>query len=444
MTGRPGQPFALARTPAAAQPVSAATARASASRLTASRFVVLVLLSCLVLQRFALPAGGGLEISLATPLVLGLSGWALGAGLLRIDRLRAAVFLGLCFVASVATAVHINLPLAIAPRFSIPSLIYWLAITGFGVFGLREPLPESVLFRLLLRCLALVAVAGLLQFAAQFAGLRLFAFSGVVPDRFLIEGQYNLVIPFGSGDALKSNGFFLVEPSVFSQFMAVGVIAEAIAFRRPAWLLLFLAGLLASASGTGWLVLGAYVAWTAIGSGLRGLWAALVVSLTAALTFVAASLVLPDVTGSLSSRLGEFSEPGSSGYDRFVTPVPAWRAVLKAAPWSFFTGIGPGASEQLLVPFVYTLNTPIKILTEYGLFGLLLYLGLLLCAQRSPWQAALTPPLLVLLLLTGGYHQFSPILFPVLLLINVVRLRRDEPAPQQQFAKFAHITKMER
>ena len=90
------------------------------------------------------------------------------------------------------------------------------------------------------------------------------------------------------------------------------------------------------------------------------------------------------------------------------------------------TGAGPGGSEQLMVPYFYALNTPVKVLMEYGIFGLLFYLGLLTWGTRTKRQAMLLVPLMVLLLLTGGYHQFSPILFTVLLMGTVAFVRQDE------------------
>ncbi len=386
------------------------------------------MLICLLLQRFAVPAGGALQISVATPLVLGLGIWGLLSRTLTLDRRRAAWFAGLLGIALLSTAAQVSLPLAIAPRSSVPSLLYWLAITAFAVLRFRAPMPERAFWKLVSQCLGAVAIAGLLQFALQFVGLKLFRFGGLVPYNLLIEDQYNLVISLGVADLLKSNGFFLVEPSVFSQFMAVGIIIEALYFRRPWWFVMFFAGLFVSASGTGWLVLGSYIVVLGFSSGLRGMTGAILLAGGCALGLAIVTLVLPAVSEALLGRANELSQVGSSGYERFVTPLMALDAVLHAAPWAFFTGIGPGASTDLAIPFFYTLNTPVKILLEYGAFGLLAYLGLLVTGTRTKGQTILLVPLLVLLLFTGGYHQFSPILFPVLLMGSVALLRPEQAA----------------
>jgi hypothetical protein len=115
--------------------------------------------------------------------------------------------------------------------------------------------------------------------------------------------------------------------------------------------------------------------------------------------------------------------------------------VVHDSPRTIITGIGPGASEGVLVPYIYGVNTPVKVMLEYGLFGLIFYLTLFLTATRTPRQAALVIPMMVLLLFSGGNQLFSPVLFPVLLFITVAVLQVAEqtvgfrssksPAPQR-------------
>jgi hypothetical protein len=400
--------------------------------LTPERFVAAILFVCLVLQRFALPVSD-LALSVAAPFGLLLGAWGLASGVLSIDRRRSACFLGLCAIALVATAVHANIPVAIAPRTSFHSLIYWLAITGFAVLRLREPMPEEQFFAVVSRWLTVVAAAGVLAFVGQFVGLTLFTFRHLVPAKLLIEYQYAVVIPLPGSGFLRANGFFLVEPSVFSQFMAVGIIVELLYFRRTWRMALYAAGLLASVSGTGWLVLAAFLVRSMLTTSSRNVTRALILVAVCVLAVVAASLILPDATSVLLSRTNELSETGSSGYARFVTPFMALGWVLHDAPWSLLTGLGPGASQSMLLPFHYDIDTPVKIVIEYGAFGLATYLGLLLAARRTARQNLLVAPLMVLLMFTGGYQDFPPILFPVVLITTVAALRdttaASRPAP---------------
>lgn len=394
-------------------------------KLSASAFTWATLFCCLVLQRFALPAGGALKISLATPLVLGLAAWGLASGTLVIERRRMALYFGLFSVAMFSVATQYELPLAIAPRMSLTSLAYWLAITAFAVLRFRRPMSEAAFFRIVSLSLAAIAVAGLVQFALQFVGVKFFAFQGIVPDNFLIEEQYAVTIPFEFG-LNRANGMFLVEPSVFSQFMAIGVVVEALYFRRLSFFALFFAALLSSVSGTGWMVVGSYILVLAVSSGVRGLLGAALMTAGCAVAFIALGVVSPDTADLMTNRMSEFTLPGTSGHERFITPVWVLQSLIDAAPYSIVTGIGPGASEQIIVPYFYHLNTPVKVLMEYGVFGLGFYVCLLTWGTRTKRQTTLLVPLIVLLMFTGGYHQFSPILFACLLIGTVAFVQGDE------------------
>jgi hypothetical protein len=387
------------------------------------QFVVAILFASLVLQRFGLPVGD-LRVHAVTPVALVAAIAGLHAGTLGLDRRRVALLLALGAVALVSTAARANLAAPIAPRSSLPSLAYWLFLTSFVALSFGRAVPEEWFFRRVAWWLGLVAVAGLAQFAAQFAGLSLFSFAGLVPGSLLVEHLFAVEIALESG-VMRSNGFFLVEPSVFSQLMAVGLMIETLYFRRTAWMALFLAGLLAAVSGTGWLVLGAFVVQLGIGLGLRGAVLAAALAMGLVLGLVALSFLAPEIAEGLFDRMGEFSMVGTSGYERFVTPWLVLRDVLDQVPWALATGLGPGTAEQLTLPYVYHVNTPLKLLLEYGIAGLGLYLAAILSARRTRRQRTLVLPMLVLLLLTGGYHQFAPMLFLVVLVITVARLEES-------------------
>ena len=320
-----------------------------------------------------------------------------------------ALLIALGAAAFVSFNFQVNLPVMMTPRRSLVSGLYWFAVTSFAALRFAEPLDENRFFKLVNGVLCVIAVAGLLQFVAQFARISIFAFSGILPDSILIEEQFHVAAPLDFG-LMRSNGFFLVEPSAFSQFMATGIIIEIMYFKRIWYLALFFAGLLASASGTGWLVLGSFVLGAVFTYGKSGpLLAFITASIIAGLLGIL-SLVAPDITDTLWGRTYEFSLPGTSGYERFVTPFMLLNDVVHNSPRTIITGIGPGASEGVLVPYIYGVNTPVKVMLEYGLFGLIFYLTLFLTATRTPRQAALVIPMMVLLLFSGGnqlFHQSS-------------------------------------
>lgn len=392
-------------------------------RLSAENFVLLTMLVCLLLQRFVVPVAD-LPVSVATLLGYFLAAWGLISGSLVFDRRRVALMLALCAVAWIAFGFQMNMRLAIAPRVSMASLVYWLVVTGFAVLTFREPVAEERFFRIINDCLVVVAVAGVVEFALQFVGIRLFSFRGIISGNLLIEDLFAVATPMDNG-MLRANGFFLVEPSVFSQFMAIAITIETLYFRRTKWMLAFFAGLITSVSGTGWMVLAVAVLQAAISAGRRGILMGAMVSIAATAALILVWLAAPGFFDSFFDRIVEFRMQGTSGNERFVTPFLVLQAVLDDAPRTIFTGIGPGASEAVLVPFKYVIDTPIKVLMEYGIFGLTLYLALFLCARRTRRQFAMVGPLLFMLLFAGGYQIFTPVLFSVLLMLTVANLREE-------------------
>lgn len=387
-------------------------------------FTGLLLGSCFALQRFGIPFGSK-QLSIVGPVGWAIALWGLATGTVAFHRGRLVVFLLLLSCVLLGLAFHAALPGGAGSGLNVSSLAQFLLLTAFATLTFTEAVEEHAFFSLVTLLLVLVCVAGIGQFAAQFVGLRLFAFTGLLPDWMLFESTYNVAIPIGIGDFMKSNGFVLVEPSVFSQLMAIGLIIEALALRRLAFLGLFTAGLLLSFSGTGWIVLGAFVVGSAIGMGWRGLLIALGMTVLLMVALGFAALVAPDFAGALVGRVSEVSQPGTSGHLRFVTPFWMLHDVMSANPTAFLLGIGVGGSESLPLPYEYDVNTPVKIVVEYGVPALFAYVLLFVVGQKTRIQLALVFPAVLLFMFTGGYQQFPPMVFFILLLTSVARLRHS-------------------
>ena len=405
----------------------------------AVRFTVTVVLASILLQRFAVPFGG-FPLGVVGPLGLALAGVALLRGTLAFDRVRLCLylaFLGLVLAGAAANA-------AMGPRFGVaqswPSILHFVALTSFAALTFARPVAEERLVRAVNACFTAVAVLALAQFVAQFAGFGLFSFRDIVPDRFLLELIYNPRIPIGDTPYLKSNGFVLLEPSILSQYMALGIILEMLHFRRPAKLALFLAALLVSVSGTGWLVLGAFVGGAVLGLGWRGVGVAAAVLLGLAAGLALMWLVLPDAFGAFVGRIDEVGVMDTSGHQRFVTPFWALQEVTDRVSWALVFGVGAGVGERLPLSYNYFLNTPVKLTIEFGLPLMLTYVALFAAGVRTRRQGALLLPGLVMLLVAGPYQQLAPVLFPVLLIMTVARLA---PAgPRRSPAREVPVTSM--
>ncbi len=377
--------------------------------------------SALFLQRFGLPAGEK-AINIVGFIGLGAAVIGLLRGALVFDRVRLPAFLLLCALSVLGLAYNQVFPNRFQVAPSQQSLLQFLLFSSFAILSFASPLSEAAFFRRMNNLFGLVAAAGVAQFVAQFAGLGLFTFRGLVPDWLLFEDGYNLQIPAGFGGLFKSNGFFLLEPSIFSQVMALALMIEVLTFVRVRFLLLFLAGLLLSMAGTGWVVIAAFVLTVTVGLGWRGVAIAVGTLVAIAGVGAAVSLFAPDAAAAFSGRLDEVFMPRTSGHLRFVTPFWLLSDVLHLQPDAFWAGLGGGVSERVPLPYEYNVNTPVKVGLEYGLPALLAYLVLLAGGRRTARQRVMVPPCLVLLMFTGGYQQFPPLLFLVLLVISVARL----------------------
>ena len=394
-------------------------------------FAAAILMCSLLLQRFAIPAGAkGVEI--VGPLGLVLAGWALLRGAFIIHRGRFILFALLTLWLLVGTARQAVHPNTFGQPISINSILQFLLLTGFCTLSFPVHLDEARFFRRAADILVLVAILGILQFALQVAGLRVFAFTGLLPARILFETGYNLIIPVGIGSLLKSNGMFLLEPSIFSQVMAIGLILEMLASRRLWYTGLFLAGLLVSFSGTGWIVLASFFVGAVLRLGLRGVAIGLLALTVAGAAAAAVSLLAPDIAGVFAARFGEINQTGTSGNLRFVTPYQALESVWAREPWAWMFGIGAGAAEHLTLAYEYNVNTLTKIFMDLGLPAVILYFALILHAERTQIQNGLLLPSLVLLIFSGGYQEFAPVLFPIFLLICIPLLRPAGVAPPRR------------
>lgn len=394
-------------------------------------FITGILFLCVFMQRFGVPlAGGGMILNVVGPLGLGLAIIATFAGILAFDRVRLPIFLTLVTFVMLGQ-VHAYLGVvAYNGVIDMPSMAQWLGITSFTVFVCTQRIPEDEFFALVNRFLLVIAFAGIIQFFAQFIGISIFRFTGWLPSSMLAERGWHLQIPMGIGDLYKSNGFFLVEPSVTSQFLAMGIIIEILFFRRWLYLLVFGFTLVLADSGTGELVLAAFVLTVAARLRWKGVALAALSILFAAVIAGAVMLLVPAVANIAVERLNEFNTRGSSGFTRFVTPFWLLSDVLREYPIAAFFGIGAGTSERLTLPYLYAVDTPVKIAVEYGFPVLGLYLSLFLSGRRTPRQSALVPPAFVLLMAAGGYQQFGPVVYLMVLLICTVSLSEANPASQ--------------
>ena len=395
------------------------------------QLVVVLLMTSLMLQRFAIPFGGSFT-SVDGPVGFLIVAYGLVKGVFGFDRVRLTLWFGLLAFTLGGAAIDMFEPPPFAQPLSLPSGLQLLVMSSFATIGFSRPVDEDRFFRAVNGCLLAIAIAGLLQFVLQFVGLSMFGFGDYIPAQYLTEvtigveyagGGYNNAIRILDGAGwMKSNGFFMAEPSMFSQLMAVAIAIEIMSFRRRLALLVFVIALLSSVSGTGWIVLATFLATVCVSMGRRGLLLAVTAATAVGIGLLAFSLLLPDFFHALSGRSGEITEVGSSGFIRFVSPWLITATVLERVPAALLHGIGFGLSERVPMPFDASINAPVKIALESGVPALICYVALIGVGQQTPAQIRLLPAILVLLLFTGGYTQFPPMLFPMLVIASLATL----------------------
>jgi hypothetical protein len=347
---------------------------------SATRTDIALLVSALFLQRFSLPFGNSnkfVTLDLVSVTFIILYQFLSGKLLIQYDRL-------LWFLAA-ALAVTCSLLL----NFKSTSLTsYFLFLVLYSLVTLSRPstpdqykstLQAFQLLVMLISCLAVV------QFFAQFVvdGRKLIMFYGMIPDFLLgyfYAGGENTVHPLFYGSSiLKSNGIFLQEPSTLSQIAAVGILIEVLEFGRPQYLVAMALGFLVAYSGTGLLILLFFLPLAGLRHGKAG-FSVLLVGIFA-LGLLATGIIDLSV---FTSRVGEFTDPRSSGFSRYTAPLLLTVKQFDTAPvQALLVGSGPGTTQSLNTTWVAANAFPwFKIFVEYGIIGSLIFVCFLASGLR--------------------------------------------------------------
>jgi len=363
--------------------------------------ITALLFSCIFLQRLAIPASDTQQIAVAFVIGYLVFGYMLLRGRLIISS-------GL-LVAYCAAMALITLSFVLSDMMSsLMSYIYLLSIYFLYAFKLRyrEGAFEHAVDTYQ-NLMLVAAVFGIVQFAGQFVlGPELmFPIDAFLPEQMLFVETFNVIIPLTyESEIMKSNGVFFLEPSFFSQFLAIAIVAELTLQQRVRRLLIYGTALLVSYSGTGLGLFAVLLPWILYRRGniMLLVWG----FIGAGVLFVASDALNLDT---VTQRLGEFEARESSGFARFISPVLLIRDFLLDSAKSFFFGLGAGSIEDVMIASRfndYLAHDPtwIKLLIEYGFLAattLLAYVALALGhGNRHP--VIFTAVLLTFLFL-GGY-----------------------------------------
>lgn len=386
------------------------------------------LLGASFVSKLAVPPLGAMGVSIVIPLLSAVSALGLVTGRLVVDVPRFVAY-------AVAMATLWTIQAVRGESFSMLSLLM-LSVLHFPYILRLDPLPDyRQVLGWFVKIAMVLAVCGLVQFGAQFVVGPTLAFP--IEKLFPAELKVALFNPlayleYGS-PYYRANGIFMLEPSFFSQFLAVGVVVELLTRMRWRVLALLMAAILVSYSGTGLVLIAACVPLFLIARGRLGL-------LIAGGAAVVLALSVASATGGefvrvFFARANEISAPGSSGFARFVGGFYLFEQFQWQDPLRTLFGFGAGSVDgytaQANLPVSGT-NILFKMVFEFGLVGAAAYFGFLACCFTRSQAPRLLKFVLILSYALGGiYIPFSHALVFALVLWPVasVALQEDEVGP---------------
>lgn len=356
------------------------------------------ILAATLLQKVAVNLTADIQLFLGFIILAVLTGLGLLSGRLELRAVR-------CIFYAIAMSAMAAVQFFHMTDFALPSLVMLMLVHLPYVFGLRAGLARpGIELDMYVKTMAVFAVIGILQYFGQYiVGVPV-----AYPMEFFFPESLH-VIGFNALNALsygnehyKSTGVFFLEPAIFCQFLAIAVIIELIYFRNWKRLVLFAGAIAVTFSGTGLILILLLVPFYMLEQRRY----------PALLVFVVVVLLAPlwaPAIGlqNLVSRTGEFFNPDSSGFARFVSMFYVLRDFILPYPDKFLFGTGAGmigATIPRQVDYANFDPTWGKIIYEYGMLAAIAYftfLGVLFAtARRSRYLKA---ALLIQFLVLGGY-----------------------------------------
>ncbi|HEY2675421.1 MAG TPA: O-antigen ligase family protein [Steroidobacteraceae bacterium] len=394
-----------------AQPESAVGADSS---LRALRFALLAapLIGATFLSKFGFPplAAQGLGVSIFFLLAALAAGAVLGG--VSIEPRRLALFAAMIGILGL---IQIFEP----DSFSPTSLLLLVAVHLPYVFTVPGGDDKDRIIKFFLGTVTIFAWCGIAQFCLEFfVNPRfLFPIENFTPDSFIVKQfHHQAAMEYGSQE-YRANGVFLLEPSFFSQVLAVGIIAELCTLGRISRVVLYGLALIVSYSGTGIIVLAVCLPLCLVA---QRRWGLLVVGLL--IVAVIISLQLSFHANRLLSRISELDSHQSSGYARFIGGFRLFDKFLWQDPWRALFGYGAGSFLNYSARVHYAGIAEMalfKIVFEFGLVGAVAYFGFLFgCLYCSSAPRLLILAVAMTYFLNGIYVPFAHGLALSLLLWN--------------------------
>jgi hypothetical protein len=409
------------RRPEAPRPTVAVAAEAPVDRVTL-RCIGLTLFGDVFLQKVAISVSATSQVSMTLIVGFLALGFLVLSGRVVIDMARFVLY-------AVTVAMLIATQLLCGEPFSKTSLL--LLIVTYGIYILRLQQQPGMLIaslRLFQTMTLIVAGAAVVQYMAQFRLPSNLVFPLETYLGPLLYQGYNNIAPITYGsDIFKSNGVFLSEPSLLSQYMALSFIIERLFFRRVPFQLAYLGGLVVSYSGTGLLLLAVSAPFLIYKTG--GLRLILLLLPIGLVILLAGKMLELNV---VANRAGEFSSTDSSGFARFISIFYMLSEHNFVDVRHLLFGMGAGSIEIFMksVNLTYLAHDPTwgKLLFEYGVLGAVAFFPYILWVIFADSPSAILSFCLTFALMLLGAYLLTP--YYSFLIAALVAWQRHEATPQ--------------
>ena len=380
------------------RPFSAVDGPARGATVVIAAAVVL----SLYFQRFVLTE---LRISIAFAALVAVVLMALLFNVARIQTSRLLIAAGLIVVICVVTvASSLWSPFTAGFESMLLLIVSWIGL--IAVVGPTLSIPRAHWDTVFMWCALPAAFLIILQVALQFTPVGWLDPIMQLPASIrYTKLEYSVTYEYVWGSGLnKPNGFFFVEPSLASQFMALGALAAFA--RKPVWAIPFGIALALTASGTGLIAMGVGIVVVFFHSALK--LKAIVFTMVGLLVVAIFTSPLGQI---LAERTGELDYESSSGSARFVNPFEVLVAAFTKYPMAVVTGFGSGTGTQVARSFGYpyaNLTFLPKAAIEYRMiFATLLAVAVLstVFASRGVSMANRVALALMIFILSGALIQ---------------------------------------
>jgi hypothetical protein len=366
------------------------------------RFALLAtpLIGATFLSKFAIPPFGAQGIGISVILLLAVVSAGIVGGGMRIEPRRLTLYFMLLGSLGLIQILQPD-------SFSPTSFLLLAAVHLPYAVTLPRSDDGDRIVKFFLQIVTILALLGIAQYALQFVvnPSFLFPIENFVPDKVIVQHfNHQAAMEYGSHE-YRANGVFMLEPSFYSQLLAVAIIAELCTQGRLTRLAIFGLALIASYSGTGIMVLAICLPLCLVAQRRWGLMLACMLALVGIVVmheFIHPVRIL--------SRVAEFGSRHSSGFSRFVGGFYLFDQFLWHDPWRALFGYGAGSFTSYSSRGHYGADeiALFKIVLEFGLVGATAYFGFLFCCLfYSPAPRVLTLAVAITYFLGGIYTPFS-------------------------------------